>query len=506
MTMKSDISVGGKLSHTYIPTPTAALFLGDRKSIVKGLIGPVGSGKSVCCLMDLLLRATEQQPNSAGVRRTRFAIVRDTYRVLATTTIKTFEEWVSPECSRISREAPFIANVWGELDDGTLYESEFVFLALDRPDDCDKLLSMELTGAWLNEARTVSKTIFTSLLERTGRFPPRIDAPTTWAGIVMDTNPPDTDHWYYRLAEEERPAGYHFFRQPGGVMLVDGVYVPNPAAENIDHLPLGYDYYLRQCVPGADVNYITVMMMGEYGAIRGDRPVYPGFSDRLHVSPRPLEILRNRPIELAFDFGLTPACVFYQQRDDGQMRVLRECYLDYGDIRQLASQEVKPLLNREFRDMEIRAVGDPAGMAGAQGDLTVNCFGELLRQGIPARPSPVTGNRIGPRIQAVAELLGRIVTRGEPALILDPSCTRLRKGFLSGYHFRRKSTGDGTMFRDEPEKNEFSHIHDALQYGALEVVRPLRRDEASRGGERGINMRLGVRFGGDDSDGWSGII
>ena len=27
-----------------------------------------------------------------------------------------------------------------------------------------------------------------------------------WSGVVMDTNPPDTDHWWYRVAEEETPA------------------------------------------------------------------------------------------------------------------------------------------------------------------------------------------------------------------------------------------------------------------------------------------------------------
>ncbi len=37
--------------------------------------------------------------------------------------------------------------------------------------------------------------------------------------MLGDTNAPDEDHWYYRLAEETRPEGWEFFRQPGGLLL-----------------------------------------------------------------------------------------------------------------------------------------------------------------------------------------------------------------------------------------------------------------------------------------------
>ena len=41
----------------------------------------------------------------------------------------------------------------------------------------------------------------------------------------------------------------------------------------------------------------------------------------------------------------------------------------------------------------------------------------------------------------------------------------LRKGFNGKYQYRRLNTS-GEKYVDKPDKNEFSHIHDALQYVA----------------------------------------
>jgi hypothetical protein len=46
----------------------------------------------------------------------------------------------------------------------------------------------------------------------------------------------------------------------------------------------------------------------------------------------------------------------------------------------------------------------------------------------------------------------------------------LREGFLGGYHFRKFRSTDkaaSTKYAESPDKNEYSHIHDALQYGCL---------------------------------------
>lgn len=52
--------------------------------------------------------------------------------------------------------------------------------------------------------------------------------------------------------------------------------------------------------------------------------------------------------------------------------------------------------------------------------------------------------------------------------LLDPACGVLRKGFKGGYKYRRIQVTGEERFTDEPMKNNYSHIADALQYAAME--------------------------------------
>lgn len=466
------------MDKTYIPEPTAARFHADTQSIVKGLMGPVGSGKSVACVAELLLKVSEQAPNADGVRKSRCAVVRNTYGELRTTTIKTFQDWISPENCRISSEAPYTGLVHGDLEDGTSYEAEFIFLALDRPDDVHRLLSLELTFAWINEAREVPEQIFRTVLQRTGRYPRKAEAVTTWSGVIMDTNPPDTDHWYYHLAEEACPKTYHFYRQPPALLKIGDEYRPNPAAENIRNLPEGYNYYLKQCDAGADPNFLRVMILGEYGTLRNDRPVFPQFNEQLHVK-NDLPVLKYSPLLLMFDFGLTPACLIGQRGDGGQLRILEEVFNDNAGLKQFLDEQLCPLLKTEkYRDLPLAAVCDPAGCQRSQVDATLTPVNEILRHDI--KVFPAVTNDFDQRRSAVERLLTRLCANGSPALVIDRKCRRLIKGFISGYHYRRVS-GYNDLYRDMPEKNLFSHVHDALQYGALEVsVDSVRKENAEK--------------------------
>ncbi len=118
----------------------------------------------MCC--EIFRRAQEQKKGPGGKRHTRWAVVRNTYRELADTTVKTWLDW-------------FPEDVFGEFGRGSMshqieYEDislEVLFRALDRPDDAKKVLSLELTGAWVNEAREVPKGIIDALGDRTGRYP-----------------------------------------------------------------------------------------------------------------------------------------------------------------------------------------------------------------------------------------------------------------------------------------------------------------------------------------------
>src|SRR5690606_19111708 len=82
-------------------------------------------------------------------------------------------------------------------------EWEVWFVALDRPDDVRKLLSMELSDAWVNEAREIPKAIIDALTGRVGRFPSMKDGGPDNVQVIMDTNSMDSDHWWYVLAEND---------------------------------------------------------------------------------------------------------------------------------------------------------------------------------------------------------------------------------------------------------------------------------------------------------------
>ena len=136
-------------------------------SFFRGLRGPVGSGKSVCCCVELFRRAVQQEKGADGVRKSRWAVIRNTNPQLKTTTIKTWLDWFPEEdWGKFHWSVPYTHHIKkADLD------LEVIFLALDRPEDVKKLLSLELTGIWINEAREIPKSIIDACSMRVGRFP-----------------------------------------------------------------------------------------------------------------------------------------------------------------------------------------------------------------------------------------------------------------------------------------------------------------------------------------------
>jgi hypothetical protein len=426
-------------------------------AFVRGLMGPVGSSKSTACCIEILSRAQEQKAFN-GVRRTRWAIIRNTYPELKSTTIKTWTEWAAG--SVMKWDAPITSMMTGDLPDGTRMEMEVFFFPVDRPEEIGKLKSLELTGAWINEAGELPKAVFDMVTQRVGRFPPARQGGPSWTGVLLDTNPPDDDHWYYRISEREKPESWEFFKQPGGLVEDKGEYKPNPKAENIGNLPGGHEYYLRQ-VPGKTKEWIKVFLLGNYGTISDGRPVYPEWNDELHC--RKAGLFQGLPLLLGFDYGLTPACVFCQVSPRGQLIVLDELFAKDMGIRQFARDVVRPHLSLNYPKHSFQAVGDPAGTARSDTDEKT-CFMELAEEGIPAAPAS-TNSFVGRR-EAVAKYLTRLVD-GKPSFILDPKCDMLRRGFNGRYQYKRLQVVGGDRFKDVPDKNDYSHLQDALQYAAL---------------------------------------
>lgn len=234
----------------YRPPATLKRFLRN-DAFVRAVVGPVGSGKSSACCVEIARRAAQQQPEHDGVRRSRWAIIRNTYGELRDTTRKTFEQWIPATAGRW-REQEFTFEINGKLRDGTAVEAEVMFRALDRPEDVKKLLSLELTGAYINEAREVPKHVLDVLQTRVGRYPSMRDGGPTWFGVWMDTNPWAVGSWGYKLFSQERPEGFEVFEQPGG---------RSPNAENVENLVPGY---YQRLVAGKDSEWVSEYVDGEY--------------------------------------------------------------------------------------------------------------------------------------------------------------------------------------------------------------------------------------------------
>jgi hypothetical protein len=443
----------------YCPPPTLARFMASR-ALYRGVMGPVGSGKSSACSVELMAKAFAQAPDESGVRRTRFAVVRNTYRELKDTTLRTWLSWFPEEDFGPFGYSEMAHGIEVPLLDGTRASVQVLFRALDRPRDVKKLLSLELTGAWVNEARELPLTLVEALGDRVERYPSRRGGPgCTWAGVILDTNPPDNDHWWRRLAEDEKPAGWAFFRQPGGLVERGGTFLPNPRAENLQHLPP--DFYVRR-MGGKDPRHIRVYYCARYGAVDDGMPVYPEFDEARHVAPRDLEPTPGLTLYVGLDFGLTPAAAMGQRLADGRWRILDELVTRDMGIKRFAALLAERLALR-FPGLETEIWGDPAGVQRAQTDERTP-YDILRAAGLHARPTNTNDPVL--RREAAAAALARDID-GQPGLVLSPCCKTLARGMAGAWRYRRLFVSGEDRFADAPEKSRFSHVCEAAQYMLL---------------------------------------
>lgn len=439
----------------YAPPPTVIRFMASR-ALYRGLMGPVGSGKSSACSVELMAKALAQHPDEQGLRRTRFAVVRNTYRELKDTTLKTWLSWFPEDGFGPFARAEMAHRLHLPLADGTRLETEVLFRALDKPQDLKKLLSLELTGAWVNEARELPLTLIEALGDRVERFPSAREGGCSWAGVILDTNPPDTDHWWHRLAEEQKPEGWDFFRQPGGLLEIDGTFAPNPEAENLEHLPK--NFYLRR-MAGKNPRHVRIYYCGRYGFVQDGMPVYPEFDEARPVAPAPLDPVDGLPLYVGLDFGLTPAAALAQRLPDGRWLMLDELVSQSMGMLRFAAL-LNDLLGDRYAQLNPVIWGDPAGMARAQTDERTP-YDILRASGLHARPTETNDPLL--RREAVAAALSRSID-GAPGLLLSPRCRTLIRGMAGAWRYRRLLVSGEDRYTESPEKNRFSHVCEAAQY------------------------------------------
>jgi hypothetical protein len=498
----------------YTASTTGSKFHHSPK-VVRGFMGPVGNGKSVCCIKEAIRLSEDQWPNDKGIRKSRGVIVRNTGPELRTTVLNTWKQWMPEVVAPLVMHPIIICKLDKPLADGTRIEMEVYFLALDNDKDVKKLLSLEATWIFLNEAKELPYSVVKAARERIGRYPSTIDgykdsgkykAPRDSTGnyqpckrkaLLMDTNPPDDDHWWYQLAEEgclrkskDKDKAklltaeiFEFFRGPSPLIKdEDGDYTENTNAENIPNLPGGYQYY-KDMIAGNTEDHIDVMVMGNYGSISEGRLVYPSYNDQIHckgvIQPDP-----SLDIGLGWDFGLTPCMVIGQFTETGQLRVIDELVSDDMDVATFARDHAKPYLDTNYKGFTIAfSNADPAGNNRGEGegksaigilndkylkDDHDNVIAMPINLGFTTTPAPTNDPTL--RINGVTQFMNKLVN-GEPGYQLSKKCSTVRKGKLGGYCYKRVAVaGSEEKYRDKPDKNKFSHSSDAEQYMAAGFI------------------------------------
>lgn len=431
----------------YTPPPTGKAFMqSDAK--MRTLMGPVGSGKSVTCSFEIVRRATMQEPNEQGIRKTRAAVVRETARQLQDTTIKTFLDWFPPGvCGTYMRTTKTYFFKVGDV------ECEVMFRALDDADDVANLNSLELTFTWFNECKDIHPNIVDAMSKRIGRFPSKKDGGPTWHGMWGDTNPPTMDTWWFYQMEHldpkdgvsENDNGWDVFKQPSG---------RSTDAENIENLP--ENYYDTQ---GRSDEYIRTFIDGEYGLSLSGQPIYKYFRPDYHMAHEALRPIVNgiRPIVIGMDLGLTPAAVIGQQDPRGRVLILGEAVSFDMGIQRFTRTILKPLIIEKWSGAPVIVVTDPAGIQRAQTDER-SAVDIIKAEGLKVFPAKT--NNISARVSAVDDFLMRQVD-GDSAFLVDPSCTNLKAAMMGGYRYHPKN---GTI-----DKNKHSHVAEALQYLMMHI-------------------------------------
>ena len=432
------------------------------------VMGPYGSTKTSACIMKIAYHAKRMARSQDGIRHSRCCVVRNTNQQLLDTTIPDFKKWFPEGPAGDWRESEKKFTL--RFDD---VECEVLFRGLDEAKDVRRLLSLQLSFAFMDEFREINKDIFDALQGRVGRYPdksmvvPRpewgVDAHgNPVGGCVTDagkpnyhvwgaSNPPDTDTFWEKFVSNP-PEDTHITIQPSGM---------SPEADWLEYLP--GDYY-EKLASTHDQEWIDVYIHGKFGKSLAGTPVFKSFNRGIHVAKEPLGYIHgpNHPIIVGVDAALHPAAVFGQLLPDGRLAVLDCCYAEGSGALRFIREKVKPLLANRFPGMPSILVIDPAANVRAQTDERTVL--DIIRsEGLAVRLAPT--NAIQTRVSAVDSFLTRMID-GKAGMLIDAEhCRDLIATMASRYKYRFRKDGE---VEDKPEKlHPWSDLADALQYLCL---------------------------------------
>lgn len=418
-------------------------------SFVSLIIGPIGSGKTLGSILKLDRLIHEQEPDNDGIRRTRIAVIRNTSVELRDTTIKSFEGYYKD----------LLKFNWGNLT--AVYEhgdikAEFLFRALDRPEDMRKLLSLEITFAYINELRELPREALENVTSRLGRYPYPTDGKgATKSMCISDSNAFDNETWIYKLFMEEKPKHWSMFIQPPALLEDDSV---NPDAENLENLP--YEYYRKQ-TEGKSKDYVDVMYKVKFIPLQTGKPVYSEYTDNFHcVRHEDLQPpSTSLPLICGGDNGRWSAFLIGQMDTLGRLVIFDEITSEDLNLTQFG-EIISSYMRKHYSGYGFESWIDPWA-ANTRGQVTDDTMFKVYNNsGLNPRVS-YTGSPMT-MVEAVKAKLGKIIIN-QPAILISDKCISLRKALNGGYQFRRINVS-GQRYAEKPDKDRYSHVANAMEF------------------------------------------
>lgn len=450
------------------PGPVTARYLLDDHR-VSGIVGPVGGGKTLTSLVKHVYKARKQRPSPIdGVRYYKMTVVRDTYRNLNRTTLRTWLRWFPKSMGTFrggGTSEPSIHHMRINFGDGHPVDFQAEFMAIGDNDIKDVLDGYEPTAFHLEEADGLHRDVFNYARTRWGRYPEEIHGGPSWYGLTLASNTNDTEHWLYDQFIENPDDTHRLFVQPGGL---------ETNAENLHHLPGGRAYYEEMARELPDW-MVAIKVHVKWVAPRHGQPVYIEYNDPVHCASQPLKVDPRLHTVIGLDSDLRPAASFNQRAPNGQWRTVAE--LADPDGRACGPYQFADRLNQVLRarfpgipPKQFEAFVDPSAFYGA--DSSSDDIRDQMhwaqkvasKTGLRIRPA-ARDNSINRRLDAVREPLTQLIDGHAPGLLICPTCKITRKGLQAAYCYERSPNG---LIAEKPTKaHPVSDVLNALEYALL---------------------------------------
>jgi hypothetical protein len=521
-------------------TVSAFLMSYDAGVKFKCMRGPIGDGKSVGMCMYIVHKSQQQEVievtergRTFKVRWSKWLIMRHTLKSLADTLMETWDQWFGDKTRWVTN--PIEGRYEDYAPDGVLTRIDFVCYASESRGIMNDLQSLELSGAWINEACQCPYRVVAKVFTRLKRF-----NPSPLGGkklrpfhVIMDTNAPNETNWWREKEEVEQPEGWLFFVCPPAVLEERDektgrtVYVPNDVehalahgrrpAENVREVDGGYHdgfSYWMDMIGVLDEDEVRMLLQNKFGLSMAGMGIFSDLWNparhRIAESSEEAQYKRGLPVGGGLDCGRTPSAVLGQMMPDGKLVVQREATtwnprlnngrggLDRMDIVQFFDERLLPVLSRHYNwpNCQLTLFADPAGKN----------YNEVISMSAIQRLRQERGVNVIPcdKVQALDSCVQDITNGNSPEIRIDcvrdalrrdslrvsEACTMFCAAMAGKYHWEKIGSARGDSaerWSDRPEKNEWSHISDSGQYYCLAMFRGATDFSKPWGGRASVN-------------------